>query len=172
MSLPLELLDTAKFLLKRERTKPKQATLRRAVSTAYYAFFHLLIEESTKAFLGAQGTQKKLRTTFGRVFEHTEMKDAAKQFASPSLPDVWKNVLGNQPVAQSLKVVAETFIAVQTERHRADYNLQLNFSKREAQKIIDDIERAFRLWQQCKTTPEARVFLLALFTKKRLDGRK
>ena len=31
--------------------KPKQASLRRALSTAYYALFHLLVDEATKMFV-------------------------------------------------------------------------------------------------------------------------
>ena len=46
MPFPEDLLEQAKHLASRERTKPKQASLRRAVSTAYYALFHLLISEA------------------------------------------------------------------------------------------------------------------------------
>jgi hypothetical protein len=42
MPLAHDLLEQARFLVGRERRKPKQASLRRAVSTAYYAAFHLL----------------------------------------------------------------------------------------------------------------------------------
>lgn len=44
--------------------------------------------------------------------------------------------------------------------------------KRETSKILNDIETAFVLWDGIKTTPAALIFLLALFSKKRLDGRK
>jgi uncharacterized protein (UPF0332 family) len=40
-----DLLEQALHLAKREKKKPRQASLRRAVSTAYYALFHLLIHE-------------------------------------------------------------------------------------------------------------------------------
>jgi uncharacterized protein (UPF0332 family) len=38
---PLDLLQQAYDLASKEETDPKQASLRRAVSTAYYALFHL-----------------------------------------------------------------------------------------------------------------------------------
>jgi len=47
MSLAKDLLDQANRLARSEKSKPKQASLRRAVSTAYYALFHLLIAEAT-----------------------------------------------------------------------------------------------------------------------------
>jgi hypothetical protein len=41
-----DLLEQAHHLVTREEGEPKQASLRRAVSTAYYALFHLLIDEA------------------------------------------------------------------------------------------------------------------------------
>jgi uncharacterized protein (UPF0332 family) len=45
MSLHNDFLEQARFLAMREARRPKQASLRRAVSTAYYALFHLLASE-------------------------------------------------------------------------------------------------------------------------------
>jgi uncharacterized protein (UPF0332 family) len=171
MSLPKELLAVAAYLQKREPKKPKQATLRRAVSTAYYAFFHLLIQESTAVFVRGQKT-KELPKIFGRIFEHTEMKDVAKAFADNKPPQIFATILQNSPVSADLQQVARTFVKAQEHRHRADYDLRAYFSKREVLQILNDIEAAFVLWENVKTTPAATVFLLALFTKKRLDGRK
>jgi uncharacterized protein (UPF0332 family) len=47
MPYPAHLLEQAKHLANREKKRPRQASLRRAVSTAYYALFHLLIYEAT-----------------------------------------------------------------------------------------------------------------------------
>ena len=41
-----DLLRQALQLVRKEPRNPKQASLRRAVSTAYYALFHLLISEA------------------------------------------------------------------------------------------------------------------------------
>ena len=46
MNLAEDLLEQANHLARREKGKPKQASLRRAVSTAYYAAFHLLVAEA------------------------------------------------------------------------------------------------------------------------------
>jgi uncharacterized protein (UPF0332 family) len=47
MALAEDLLDQAFLLLNKESKNPKQASLRRVVSTAYYALFHLLIQEAS-----------------------------------------------------------------------------------------------------------------------------
>jgi hypothetical protein len=48
MALPEDLLEQAQHLVSGERTRPRQASLRRALSTAYYSLFHLLISEATQ----------------------------------------------------------------------------------------------------------------------------
>jgi hypothetical protein len=46
-----DLLEVAQHLAKLDSTNPRQACLRRSVSTAYYALFHPLIAEAVvKAF--------------------------------------------------------------------------------------------------------------------------
>jgi uncharacterized protein (UPF0332 family) len=47
MPYPADLLEQAKHLANREKKRPRQASLRRAVSTVYYALFHLLVHEAT-----------------------------------------------------------------------------------------------------------------------------
>ena len=53
MTLASDLLAQAKHLAGRERGRPRQASLRRAASAAYYALFHLLL--GLPASLGAFG---------------------------------------------------------------------------------------------------------------------
>jgi hypothetical protein len=43
-----DLFELAKHLANLEPVNPRQASLRRAVSTAFYALFHLLISEATR----------------------------------------------------------------------------------------------------------------------------
>jgi len=46
LALHDDLLQQARFLANREPVHPRQASLRRAVSAAYYALFHALIAEA------------------------------------------------------------------------------------------------------------------------------
>ena len=52
MGLAEDLLRQADHLAAYERLNPSQASLRRAVSTAYYALFHLLIGEAALRWSG------------------------------------------------------------------------------------------------------------------------
>lgn len=54
MTLHHDLLEQAEHLAKRETKKPKQASLRRAVSSAYYALFHLLVSDGARRLAPAK----------------------------------------------------------------------------------------------------------------------
>jgi len=53
MGLAQDLLRQANHLATYEGANPSQASLRRAVSTAYYALFHLLIEDAAQRWQGS-----------------------------------------------------------------------------------------------------------------------
>ena len=68
MSLHDDLLEQAQHLANRERKQPRQASLRRAISSACYALFHLLISEAVSKWkVSAQ------RPQLARIFEHARM---------------------------------------------------------------------------------------------------
>jgi hypothetical protein len=74
MSFADELLELAQDLANLHPENPRQANLRRAMSTAYYAIFHLLISETTLNW-----ARVELRGQLGRVFEHGKMKSASEK---------------------------------------------------------------------------------------------
>ena len=121
MPFPDDLLEQAKHLANRERKKPRQASLRRAVSTAYYALFHLLISEATLNW-----RRVEQRHLLARLFEHGRMKAASDKQRSECGRLINSNPLP-QPSreldnARHLYRVAETFLQAQQHRHTADYD--------------------------------------------------
>jgi hypothetical protein len=71
-----DLFSQAETLAKLDPKKPKQANLRRAVSSAYYAVFHYLVHEACCVQIGTQHSQAPYRNALGRAFVHTVMKQA------------------------------------------------------------------------------------------------
>lgn len=98
MALADDLLEQAHYLAKREPKRPRQASLRRAVSTAYYSLFHLLI---SSAILQWKGVHQ--RAQMARGFEHGAMKDASKRAVNRQF-DPAEAAIGAQ-----LKTVAQAF---------------------------------------------------------------
>src|SRR5260370_10190 len=62
MAFADDLLEQARHLANRERKKPRLASLRRAVSTAYYALFHLRISEATLNWKRVEHRESNPRT--------------------------------------------------------------------------------------------------------------
>lgn len=63
VALANDLLEQAYHLARKEPKRPRQASLRRAISTSYYALFHLLISEATRNW-----KQSSQRPALGPIF--------------------------------------------------------------------------------------------------------
>jgi hypothetical protein len=156
MSLHDELLDVARYLLRRNQSRPTQGDLRRSISTAYYALFHRLIDDGV-ARLAIGASQPD---ALGRAFGHTDMKRLCQHLQkSPLPPQITPFFLAIPP---ELKNVAAAFIELQELRHEADYNRGRLFDKADAREALNRVEAAFRDWDQVRGTPAAQVFLVLL----------
>lgn len=163
---PDDLIAQADMLLRAEKRKPKQASLRRAVSAAYYALFHFLIEEATIFTVGTSGASKSLRQLVGRGFSHTAMRSASAEMGKLTPSDLLKPFWPQYGVAASteLQKLAKIFVALQQERHRADYDLSQPFTRNEAEKIIEQARDAIAQWNSLRTNDRelARFYALCL----------
>lgn len=77
MSLHDDLLKQAEQLAIADPRKPRQASLRRAVSAAYYALFHKLVDQGT-VFLVSRRRRSALRACLARAFAHATMRQVAQ----------------------------------------------------------------------------------------------
>jgi hypothetical protein len=91
---------------------PRQADMRRAVSAAYYALFHLLTSE-------AAGNWKNInqQARFARMLDHGKMKNASSKISNQKAPTDPALVL----IFDNLKLVTDNFVTLQQERLSADY---------------------------------------------------
>lgn len=157
MSLHGDLLDQARHLAGREPRRPRQASLRRAISAAYYAVYHLLVAEATRILI----RDSLLRGRFARAFEHANLKSASRAFANAQ-PNQLSKLTGGVPVPPDLEIVANAVIDLQEARHEADYNVDQRFSRSEASDVIAQAAAAFQAWQRVRNHPAARNYLAAL----------
>lgn len=134
-----DLLHVAEDLANANRKKPKQAHLLRAVSTIYYAMFHALARCCADMMVGTASAErsKPAWQQVYRALEHGAAKNACKD----------KMRIAKFPIA--VQDFADTFIALQTKRHKADYDPQEKTYKsavlsdiRQAKAVIDGFENA------------------------------
>ena len=119
----VQLCRQARELATQERGKPKQVSLRRATSAAYYALFHFLIDQATRQIIGSRAADANQRHWLARAFKHNEMAEVSKSFGSGNLPR--RAMFHTQPiqVPKSLRSIASAFLELQEARHEADYDL-------------------------------------------------
>jgi uncharacterized protein (UPF0332 family) len=172
VALPEDLLAQAKHLASREPKRPRQASLRRAVSTAYYSLYHLLVAAGSRAMAPAKPIDLRVRVQ--RAFVHAEMKKVCQQFRQGSANNLSAALQGliAAPLSQDIANVADAFVELQEARHAADYDTSEVFTRPDVLAMIDNVDQAFTSWKTVKETPNANVFLAALLLEKkwRSDG--
>ena len=122
MSLPQNLLTLCETMLpgENQRGRPDTATLKRCISTAYYAVFSLLVHAASSMLAGNSAGRRELRGYVARAFSHNEMAEACKGFAGRNFNKGLKPCL-QSAISTDLKDIAVTFRSLQQSRHDADY---------------------------------------------------
>jgi hypothetical protein len=141
--LSFDLLEQARELPSQERRRPKGASVRRSISTAYYALFHFLLDEASRILIGTTRKDKPLRDLLCRCFQHRSMKQACTSIYDLSANHVLVSRSAYEPFAKSfathskdLQIVARTFRGLQEHRHRADYDLRNTYARTDALRCV------------------------------------
>ena len=106
---PADLIELARETARRDPGRPKSVSLRRSVSSAYYALFHALAYLSADELVGWRQPYAVF-TPIYRSLEHNRARsvlNAARQAG---------------PRGSSIEGIAVAFAALQDARHTADYN--------------------------------------------------
>ena len=160
MSLHMDLLRQARHLATKEPRRPSQASLRRGVSAAYYALFHLLVDEAVQRMIAA--SRHSLRDCLRRAFAHGTMNTVAQMFAKNSVSPKLSPGLSGHPLQPKLIKVAEAFVDLQQARHDADYDMSQRFLRRDVLHLIDQANQAVADWYDVRNTHVADTFLVGL----------
>ena len=165
MSLHSDLLKQALALALLEPGKPKQASLRRAVSCAYYALFHLLVSEGS-ALIGSK-LGKDARIKLRRAFSHGDMKVVCGSYAGlHGRLHAQIAPLLILPIEKELQALADLFVELQEARHSADYDVASVFSRTEVLALISDLNIIVAGWAKVRTKQNAKIFLADLLLRK------
>jgi hypothetical protein len=162
MAMHDDLLVLARHLVDRNPGAPVEADLRRAVSTAYYALFHLLIHEATTRLVAVT----PLRPRFARSFDHRVMRSVCVEYASsiPNAPGQYITRSG-QVAPRQIRDIAEAFGVLQDARHESDYDTAVTISHTVADAHVMRAEVAFLDWAAVQADPAADVFLAELLCR-------
>ena len=164
-----DLVEQADHLARRETKRPRQASLRRAVSAAYYAMFHSLVTDATALLVPNRPSGLRLQAR--RAFSHRDMRSACEAFVTQSTPTAHDRRnprrLMTLPLEPEIVEIAKTFVALQDARHDADYNLSERFDRVRVLAVIERAKQAISRWNRIRAKPNGQVFLTALVLQNR-----
>ncbi|MBT9292457.1 hypothetical protein [Prosthecodimorpha staleyi] len=104
----LHILEAARDLALK-KGPPRQADLRRAVSSAYYALFHALCRSNADQLVGSGKRHSEAWLRVYRALDHTKARDELRRATTRAL-------------SQEVDQISTAFIQLQEERHAADYD--------------------------------------------------
>jgi len=160
VAIAQELLNQAVYLFGYQGANPDQAALRRTISTAYYALFHLLIEDAAQRWQGSASAIAGIE----RTFKHGPMRHISVQFGNPN----WKDWRGERHlIPPDLRKVANAFVMLQQRRHTADYDNHFRWTATVVDTILTSARSAFQSWLSIRTHPIAGDYLLAMLLNSR-----
>jgi hypothetical protein len=119
---------------------PRQANLRRAISTAYYAAFHELLGNIAETFVPA--AHQKSRAIFLRALDHSKARERCKKLGQNPLPNDKRMFFGWTQFPVQIRLFATEFVNLQEMRHQADYDPEIKFSAQEARDTVDSARKA------------------------------
>lgn len=167
-----DLLDQAYRLATLDAKRPRQANLRRAISSTYYAVFHLLVDEACRVQIGAHHSQAPFRQVLGRAFAHGVMRDACKSFGGGTLKKgVSQGLPASFSIPQEIRRIAEIFVDLQEKRHLADYDLTVRFNRSDVLYLIGFVTGGIVPFKELPSSEEKRFFLSCLWAWKDLANR-
>lgn len=124
---PADLISTARSLVRARRGRPRQASLKRAVSTAYYASFHAAARLCANALVGASKGRSDAWALTYRGIQHGFAKDVLSRRETRAMH-------------AGVHEFASAFVLLQEMRHQADYDPRASFTPAETVAAIDDAE--------------------------------
>jgi hypothetical protein len=170
-----DLLEQARALATAEQYRPKQASVRRAVSAAYYALFHEVVERVAVSVLVGIDAAGPVGARIRRVVEHGAALKAAKWFSGTGkMPERISVMRGSVAgaVEPALAQFCRTFEDLQEERHRAHYDLSAPFARADANRRIQEAVSAIAALRGLEAKGDTLIFLLGCLLGESLNRKR
>lgn len=134
--------------------RPRQAYLRRSLSTTYYALFHGLAKLCADELIGVTRAETEPWVRVYRALDHADAKKALRQ-------DRLRHI------GQAMQMFADVFVDLQERRHVADYDPRpFPYSRRSVRGYVQQARQALATLDQLESE-HRRVLATAVLLKSR-----
>ncbi len=101
---------------------PRQADLRRAISSAYYGVFHAVVTEAADTFVGKTLRHTPRYELVYRSVHHRSLREVCEDVVKPKLPAKYLRYVPKGGFGPDLIALATAVTELQEKRHSADYD--------------------------------------------------
>jgi uncharacterized protein (UPF0332 family) len=147
--------------------QPRQANVRRAVSSAYYGLFHFILASATDQFVGRT---KRATSEYGRVYRSIDrrtIRELCEDLKKPQLPAKYKPYEPSGGFGQNIPAFAAAFVDLLEKRHAADYDPMISMTLSEAQSAIKTARAAIKSFEKASRSRQRTFLSLLLFAPRR-----
>lgn len=118
------LLQQADRLIPPQRGRPRQADIRRAISTAYYGLFHAILTAATDQFVGKNSRDRAQYGLVYRSVDHSRLRELCNQVRSSS--EKIKPYAPSGGFDPEIHAFAAATVDLQEKRFIADYDVMVS----------------------------------------------
>ena len=148
-----DLLQLARDLA--DQQGESSAAARRAISTAYYAFFHALSGDFADLLVGDRESQPRVWAAVYRQLDHGVAKAACLAGQN------------SDERSRDMKAVADGFVLAQRRRHEADYDPFFKVDEISVRGEVETVARSIRRYFACSEA-DRRAFAVHLLFRRRV----
>jgi len=140
---PEHLVDQAERLIALPQAgAPRQADIRRAISSAYYGAFHATLAAVADQFVGVASRNSPQYALAYRAVDHRNIRDLCDDLLKPTMPAKYAPYLPPGGFAADFFEYVAATSELQERRHAADYDPAVRFRMSDAQLSIRLARRA------------------------------
>lgn len=155
---PSELIVAAEILLASNRRRPTATSLKRAISSIYYALFHSLARDCADLLIGTSGADRS-EAAWRQVYRSLDHGFVKTQCGK-------KDMLRKFP--RPIVDFGDLFVSMQRQRHQADYDPFSRFRKTDVVNAIWAAKEVITEYRAV-TAKHRRAFAAYVMFKQRSD---
>jgi len=160
---PEHLFEQAESLVDARSGRPRQADVRRAISTAYYGLFHAIITAAADLYVGKASRDTSRYGLVYRSVNHDWLRDLCKEVQKPTLTNRFKPYAPPDGFGANIVAFAIAACELQQKRHAADYDVMIKVNRSDADFAIRAARAALKRFENASQPSRVAFLSLLLF---------
>lgn len=143
---------------------PRQADLRRAISSAYYGIFHAVLTEAADGFVGRTKRDTPRYALVYRSVDHRLLRTICEDLKKTTLPPKYLKYVPRGGFGPDLVALANAVVELQEKRHTADYDPLFRVRMSDAVLAVATARTALSRFRNANPMPRKAFLSLVVFS--------